>query len=120
MGAKSGSKGRAKNGSEVLGSTSIEEASSQGEAAPSGTLHDDVFSLLLPALAALTMRQARISLIEDRMIAGVDKKYGSPIGLTAEDRRAMALVSRACLSLGLPDYGSEIHDLLVMCARPLA
>lgn len=76
-------------------------------------------SLVVPALAALVMRQARVSLIEQRMIAGVDKKYGNPIGLTPEDRNAMALISRACLSLGLPDHGSEIHDLLVNCARPL-
>lgn len=75
--------------------------------------------LMVPALAALVMRQARISLIEQRMIAGVDKKYGSPIGLTTEDRNAMALISRACLYLGLPDHGSEIHDLLANCSRPL-
>ncbi|MHB8254299.1 MAG: restriction endonuclease-related protein [Acidiferrobacter sp.] len=89
------------------------------EPAESGTSPDDVFSLLLPALSALVMRQARIAVIEGRMIAGVDKKYGSPIGLAVEDRRAMALVSRACLSLNLPDYGSEIHNLLAMCVKPL-
>ena len=111
--------GRARKEWAVLGSTSIVEALSQGETAQSKTQNDDVFPLLVPALAALAMRQARISLIEGRMIAGIDKKYGSPIGLTVEDRRAMALVSRACLSLNLPDYGSEIHELLTMCARPL-
>jgi hypothetical protein len=53
------------------------------------------------------------------MIAGVDKKYDSPIGLDTEDRRAMALVSRVCLACGSPDYSSEVHDLLAMCTRPL-
>jgi hypothetical protein len=76
-------------------------------------------SVVIPALAALVMRQARVSLIEGRMIAGIDKRPGNPIGLTAEDRRAMALVSRECLLQGLPDYGSEIHDLLAVCSRPL-
>jgi hypothetical protein len=64
------------------------------------------------------MRQARVSLIDGRLIAGTDRKPGNPIGLTTEDRRAMALVSRECLLSGRHDYGSEIHDLLAICSRP--
>lgn len=75
-------------------------------------------SILIPALAALVIRQAQLSLIEGRMVAGVDRVYGIPVGLSPEDRRAMALVSRACLVNGLPDHGAEIHDLLAYCTRP--
>jgi len=76
-------------------------------------------SLLVPALAALVMRQARVTLIEERMIAGTTRTYGIPVGLTSEDRKAMSLVSRTCLVNRLPDYGAEIHDLLWWCTCPL-
>jgi hypothetical protein len=76
-------------------------------------------SLLVPALAALVMRQASGSLIEGRMIAGVSRSFNSPVGLTSEDRRAMALVSRACLTNGLSDTAAEIHQLLWSCTQPL-
>lgn len=76
-------------------------------------------SILIPSLAALVVRQAQLSLIEGRMVAGVDRAYGIPVGLSPEDRRAMALVSRACLVNGLPDRGAEIHDLLAFCTKPL-
>lgn len=75
--------------------------------------------LLVPSLAALVVRLARMSLIEDRMVAGVNRLHGSPVGLEPEDRKAMALVSRACLTHGLPDRAGEIHDLLALCTRPL-
>lgn len=76
-------------------------------------------SMLIPALAALVMRQARGVLVERKMIAGVSRTPGSAVGLTAEDRAAMALVSRESLRAGLPDRGAEIHDLLWQCTRPL-
>jgi hypothetical protein len=75
--------------------------------------------LLLPALAALVVRQARLSLIEGQMISGISRSPGLGFGLVKEDRAAMALVSRACLVHGLPDHGAEIHDLLAFCTRPL-
>lgn len=75
--------------------------------------------MVVPALAALVVRQARTALFERRMIAGVSRGPGSPVGLTSEDRRAMALVSRVCLCAALPDYGAEIHELLALCTRPL-
>ncbi len=75
--------------------------------------------LVVPALAALVLRQARRSLFEDRMVAGVDKSPGGPVGLESEDRRAMALVSRVCLSRGASDLGAEIHELLYHCTIPL-
>lgn len=75
--------------------------------------------LLIPALAALVVRQARLSLIEGNMVAGVTRTPGSPVGLEPEDRRAMAMVSRACLANGFPDQGAEIHNLLAACTRPL-
>ena len=31
----------------------------------------------------------------------------------------MALVSRLCLSHGLPDNGAEIHQLLSLCCQPM-
>ncbi len=68
--------------------------------------------MLIAALSALVMRQARIALVEGKMIAGITRTPGAQVGLAAEDRKAMALVSRECLSRGLPDHGAEIHDLL--------
>ncbi|MCG7967076.1 MAG: hypothetical protein JAY63_10790 [Candidatus Thiodiazotropha taylori] len=76
-------------------------------------------SLLIPALSALVLRQAKRSLIEHRIITGVSQKQNMPIGLQPEDRKAMALVSRACLANGLPDHGAEIHHLLSLCSKPL-
>jgi hypothetical protein len=78
-----------------------------------------VYQLVVPSLAALVLRQARNTLIEGRMVAGIDRRIGSPIGLQVEDRNAMALISRVCLEQGMPDHGSEIHDLLHLCASPL-
>jgi hypothetical protein len=86
---------------------------------PSPSSSSKSAKLMVSALAALVMRQARASLIEGQMIAGIDKKYGSPVGLLPEDRSAMALVSRALLSQGLADHASEIHDLLANCTKPL-
>jgi hypothetical protein len=74
---------------------------------------------VIPALAALIVRQARVSLIEGRMVSGNSRIPGLPVGLTSEDRRAMALVSRVCLKNGLPDHGAEIHQLLAICTTPL-
>lgn len=76
-------------------------------------------SLLIPSLAALVVRQAHLSLIQGRMVAGVSRNNGIPVGLSREDRRAMGLVSRACLVSGLPDRAAEIHDLLACCTQPL-
>lgn len=75
--------------------------------------------MLIPSLAALVVRLAKVSLIEGRMVSGTSSGYGVPVGLTTEDRKAMAAVSRASLCNGLPDYGAEIHDLLSLCTRPL-
>lgn len=90
---------------------------------PPGYVADPIASgtsgLLIQSLAALVVRLARISLIEERMVAGGNRIHGSPVGLTPEDQKAMALVSRACLTNGLPDRAAEIHDLLALCARPL-
>lgn len=77
------------------------------------------FSLLVPALAALVVRLGRTALIDQKMIVGIDWRHGASIGLRPEDRKAMALVSRACLMRGRPDHGSEIHQLLAMCTQPL-
>ncbi len=76
-------------------------------------------ALLVPALAALVIRQARVSLIEGRMIAGTNRAPNVPVGLSPEDRKAMALVSATCLRNGLNDHGSEIHNLLWLCTKPL-
>jgi len=76
-------------------------------------------SLVIPALAALVMRLARYSVVEGRLIAGTSRVPGSSAGLTPEDRRALALVSRECLTNGLVDFGAEIHVLLEACTQPL-
>lgn len=89
------------------------EGKSKAAPAPNADL-----SQLVPALAALVVRLGRASLIEGRMVAGVSAISGSPVGLRREDRKAMALVSRACLTNGLTDVGAEIHELLWHCTRP--
>lgn len=91
------------------------EASAQGEAPPLAAPNN----LLIQSLAALVVRLAHLSLIEGRMVAGTSRTYGSPVGLSPEDRRAMSAVSRACLINALPDRAAEIHDLLTYCTQPL-
>lgn len=75
--------------------------------------------LIIPALAALVIRLGRLTLLEGQMISGISRGRASLIGLSVEDRRAMALVSKACLTNGLPDQGAEIHELLAACTEPL-
>ena len=75
--------------------------------------------LLIPSLAALVVRLARMSLFEGKMVSGTTRTHGSPVGLGPDDRRAMSAISRACLVHGLPDYGAEVHELLSLCTRPL-
>ncbi|MCE2645090.1 MAG: hypothetical protein LW835_07715 [Burkholderiaceae bacterium] len=98
-----------------MSSKGLRSTDERGEQASSGGPED----LVVPALAALVLRQARRALFEDRMVAGVDKSPGAPVGLEAEDRRAMALVSRVCISRGASDLGAEIHELLYHCTLPL-
>ncbi|WP_448255141.1 pPIWI_RE_Y domain-containing protein [Ottowia oryzae] len=78
---------------------------------------------LLPvALAALVTRQARQVFMgggASSMVSGVDRLRADLSGLSDEDRRAMALVSRARLAEGLSDIGAEIHQLLAICKQPL-
>lgn len=74
---------------------------------------------IIPALAALVIRQANVALVQNRTIVGVSYRPGSQAGLKEEDRKIMALVSANCLSNGIPDSGSEIHHLLERCTQPL-
>jgi hypothetical protein len=89
--------------------------------APEPARRSAVFAGVATALAALVIRQAQNVMIEGRgaMISGVDRRWGMAVGLDVEDRKAMALVSRARLSLGLSDVGAEIHQLLSFCTEPL-
>lgn len=86
---------------------------------PAEVAPEEWMALLVPALSAFVMRQARISLIEGKMIAGSSRSSNVPVGLSSEDRKAMAMISRACLLHGLPDRGSEVHHLLRCCTLPL-
>ena len=79
----------------------------------------DALGVLPQALAALVLRQARLAYIDRRTIAGTTRYPGAAIGLTSEDRRAMALLSRARMMHGLPDMGAEIHEVLTSCCLPL-
>ncbi len=92
---------------------------SKAKGTDDGVVATESSELLIASLAALVVRLARGSLIEGRMISGTSRTYGSPVGLSPEDRKAMSVVSKACLVNGLPDYGSEIHDLLYLCTQPL-
>lgn len=81
----------------------------------------DSMKLLPATLAALVTRQARQVFMGGgaSMVSGVDRLWSGVSGLGEEDRRAMALVSRARLSQGLSDVGAEIHELLTYCKKPL-
>lgn len=81
-----------------------------------------LFELVAPALAAMVVRTAGQFHNQGMgvVVSGVDRRPGSRLGLTAEDRRTMALISRARLSLGLSDSTAEVHNLLALCTRPLA
>jgi hypothetical protein len=74
--------------------------------------------LVLPPLAAMVVRLARLSLKDNWMVCGITRLPGRDLGLDSEARRTMALVSRACLTHGFPDRGAEIHELLAACTRP--
>lgn len=82
---------------------------------------NDAMKILPAALAALVTRQARQVFMGGgaSMVSGVDRVRTGLSGLSEEDRRAMALVSRARLSAGLSDIGAEIHQLLATCKQPL-
>ncbi len=81
-----------------------------------------LFELVVPALAAMVVRTAGRLHNEGMgvVVSGVDRRPGSRIGLTPEDRRTIALISRARLSLGLSDSTSEVHNLLALCTQPVA
>ncbi|MBP6892925.1 MAG: hypothetical protein KBC94_00765 [Pseudacidovorax sp.] len=81
----------------------------------------DPLKLLPASLAALVIRQARQVFMGGgaTMVSGVDRLWSGVSGLGDEDRKAMALVSRARLTLGLSDVGAEIHQLLAQCTKPL-
>lgn len=76
-------------------------------------------SVILPGLAWLVLQQARIAVIDKQIVSGLDRYRGSRNGLTQEERKIMALLSRYCLTNGLADLGGEIHALLQLCTRPL-
>jgi hypothetical protein len=110
----------------------LEQAGQFGKLAPAAQLESDaqgavsaqrpaLFELVAPSLAALVVRTAA-QLHNEGMgvvVSGVDRRAGSRVGLNAEDRRTMALVSRARLSLGLSDTTSEIHNLLALCTQQM-
>jgi hypothetical protein len=98
-----------------------EPALSNVAAGAAWTRGTELMKLLPASLAALVTRQARQVFMGGgaAMVSGVDRLWSGVSGLGDEDRRAMALVSRARLSQGLNDVGAEIHELLTQCKRPL-
>jgi hypothetical protein len=80
----------------------------------------NVASALVGALAGLVIRQAKTALVDRQIITGLSQYPGSRTGLSEEDRKAMALVSRAALQSGLADVGGEIHELLSACREPFS
>lgn len=94
---------------------------SSADSTPRWVQGNDPMKLLPAALAALVTRQARQIFMGGgaTMVSGVDRLRSGLSGLSEEDRRAMALVSRARLSAGLSDIGAEIHQLLAFCMQSL-
>ena len=74
--------------------------------------------MLVAALSSLVISQAKLSMLDRQIISGLDWRAGQRNGLTVEERKIMALVSRFSLKAGLRDFGSEIHDLLSQCTYP--
>ena len=110
---------------QVNGGGEVMRRSADADALRTGERCDEkrspLFELVAPALASLVLRTAA-QLYNEGMgvvVSGVDRRPGSRVGLMPEDRRTMALVSRARLSLGLSDTTSEIHNLLALCRVPL-
>lgn len=81
-----------------------------------------LYGLVAPALAALVVRTAAHLQNEAAgvVVSGVDRRPGTRMGLSADDRRTLAWVSRSRLSLGLPDATAEVHNLFALCTRPLS
>ena len=75
--------------------------------------------MLVAALSSLVISQAKVAMLDRQIISGLDWRAGQRNGLTIEERKIMALVSRFSLKAGLRDFGSEIHDLLLHCTYPL-
>jgi hypothetical protein len=75
--------------------------------------------MLVAALSSLVISQAKVAMLDRQIISGLDWRAGQRNGLTLEERKIMALVSRFSLKAGLRDFGSEIHDLLSNCTYPL-
>ena len=99
----------------------LSTCSSTGGGGPQWAQGNDAMKLLPVALAALVTRQARQVFMGGgaSMVSGVDRLRADVSGFSDEDRRAMALVSRARLAEGLSDIGAEIHQLLAICKQPL-
>lgn len=72
----------------------------------------------IQALAAMVIRLARMTMIEQVIITGSSREHGARSGLSPEDRRAMSLISKLCLVSGLEDVAAEIHRLLDACSHP--
>lgn len=74
---------------------------------------------LVAALSSLVLSQAKIAVVDRQIISGLDWRPGARNGLSVEDRKIMALVSRFSLESGLKDFGGEVHELLFNCTQPL-
>ena len=74
---------------------------------------------LVKALASLVISQAKVALLDRQLITGMDQRPGQRSGLSVEERKIMAMVSRFCLRSGLRDFGAEIHELLAHCKQPM-
>lgn len=86
--------------------------------APPARSRRDV-GLLIKALASLVLSQAKTAILDKQVITGVDFRAGSRGGLSDEDRKIMAIVSKFSMEAGLRDFGGEIHNLLYHCTLPL-
>ncbi|NCX94743.1 MAG: hypothetical protein EBX40_08710, partial [Gammaproteobacteria bacterium] len=62
---------------------------------------------LVKALASLVISQAKVALLDRQLITGMDQRPGQRSGLSVEERKIMAMVSRFCLRSGLRDFGAE-------------
>jgi hypothetical protein len=82
------------------------------------TVQKDV-GMLVAALSSLVISQAKVAMLDRQIISGLDWRPGLRNGLTIEERKIMALVSRFSLKAGLRDFGGEIHELLSNCSKPL-
>lgn len=85
-----------------------------------GGLREAFDAAVLKGLCAMVERLGRLRREPRAMVLGLPLKGRDGLGLTADEMRVMAQISRRQIEAGHPDSASEIFSLLACCTRPLS